>query len=480
MSFVVQTQVNRLLATSILAFGGLLASPAVGAPPRAPSPPAGAAPATVRPCKQGSPEAQRALDQLTALSKKISALRPGASPEPIAAELRALTETQCFAMLPPTEDELTFDSSLALREYWKDGGESFFEHVLRFDEPGNSGRHVWTPPTPRKSLTLDAMPRHALAETMLCHEQDPICGNETEPWRRRAYTFMKLFDRARGVESSGPEQTNPREACAAKAAKKKPIERFDAFRTCVASHAERHRMLPLGRFRAPRDGWLVVRGRRGHYQFCDEVRAYDLATGAAYVAKSCSGLALLPGGSVDGAKTNAGRQQSTQVGRVSVEAIREAAWMIALSGEAQARVIEQGFGWHVPTQIEIVRPEEQSYPGIGVGRYSTSSGQTTLEWSWFRGGRRVTSGKLRWPQDYDDSALEHAVRLLDIAEAGWIDGCAPVAAPTLPALGAAPNVSPLDAKASTVNATQNALLAELARVGSSRVCAAPPPPRGPR
>ena len=35
---------------------------------------------------------------------------------------------------------------------------------------------------------------------------------------------------------------------------------------CLAEHRVPGWALPLGRFRAPDRGWLVIRGRRGHYE----------------------------------------------------------------------------------------------------------------------------------------------------------------------------------------------------------------------
>jgi hypothetical protein len=60
---------------------------------------------------------------------------------------------------------------------------------------------------------------------------------------------------------------------------------------------------------------IVIRGRRGHYDFCDELGAYDMETGAAYVAKSCSGLHLRTDGSVDFEGTNAARKAAVVAGR---------------------------------------------------------------------------------------------------------------------------------------------------------------------
>lgn len=50
---------------------------------------------------------------------------------------------------------------------------------------------------------------------------------------------------------------------------------------------------------------------------------------------------------------------------------------------------------------------------------------------WAADGESVTvdAGELTWPTDYNDGAREHAVNLLDIAEAGFVAGCAPARLP---------------------------------------------------
>jgi hypothetical protein len=199
-----------------------------------------------------------------------------------------------------------------------------------------------------------------------------------------------------------------------------------------------------------------VRGRRGHYSFCDEIRAYDLATGAAYVAQSCSGLALRQDGSVDGAETDAARTAKTRVGRLDVTLLREAAWMMALSNEAQERVLEDGFGWSIPRGIELAAGSSRGEV-FGM-QWSGSSGQTQLEWQWVARGTRVSSGTLTWPQDYNDAAHDHAVKLLDIAEASFQPGCAPAPLPSrVPATTKAGGVSPIDASADSLQAAQDEL-----------------------
>jgi len=65
---------------------------------------------------------------------------------------------------------------------------------------------------------------------------------------------------------------------------------------CLEEHRPVAWALPLGRLQSPRVGWLIIRGRRGHYQFCDEVRAHDLETAQPNVAQSCSRLHRQRGG----------------------------------------------------------------------------------------------------------------------------------------------------------------------------------------
>lgn len=463
---------NRAVAATLALCCSFWAAWVEAAPPAKASSAPAPTPVLVRPCAPGSPEAKAAADKVALLAKQIEQLAPAANPEPLAADLRALTREPCFALLPPIEHQLVFTSSFALRDFWKSGGRSFFEQVFHWHERDEDGAVAWVAPTPRKSLSLDGSPTHPLANTMLCAERDTSCGNESEGFRLRAETYFTLFDRARHAKHRKPGSDDPMAHCAREARTKPSAERFLTWGACVSNLAESRTRLPLGRFRVPREGWLVVRGRRGHYSFCDEVRAYDLATAGVYVAKSCSGLALVSDGSVDGAMTDAARTDTVQVGRLPVDALREAAWMMALARESQARVTD-GFGWYVPVDIEIVKPTTPTFPSITLsGGWSSSSGQTSLSWSWHRGATRVTSGTLRFPNDFNDAASDHAVQLLRVAELGLSEGCAPVAAPPASVFDTTtqPAVASIDATRTTVSATQQRLANMLVRLASSRMC----------
>src|SRR5262249_15238973 len=127
-----------------------------------------------------------------------------------------------------------------------------------------------------------------------------------------------------------------------------------SFRECLDASAERSLAFPIGRVKKPTAGWLVVSGRRGHYEFCDELRAFDLATGSAYRVASCSGLALMSGGAVDHRATDAARKQDRERGMVSLDEIREAAWMLLQLGELDKDVLTYGFGQAPPKDVPLV------------------------------------------------------------------------------------------------------------------------------
>ena len=190
---------------------------------------------------------------------------------------------------------------------------------------------------------------------------------------------------------------------------------------CVAAHRVQRWALPLGRFRAPDRGWLVIRGRRGHYEFCDELGVYDVATGAAHRAKSCSGLHLRPGGSVDHEATNAARRPTVESGRLDVANLREAVWMIVLAPEAE-RVFLNADYFPLPKGVVPTVPEELGTTVVGGGFWGSSS-QTRLQWSWLTDdGQELAQGSLD---------LAHQLRGAGGARGGPPAGCRGGAAPRL-------------------------------------------------
>jgi hypothetical protein len=88
-------------------------------------------------------------------------------------------------------------------------------------------------------------------------------------------------------------------------------DRYERWRTCLETLSLKPRKLALGSLKVPAQGWATFRGRRGHQSFCDELRAYDLATGSAYIAAVCSSQSLLPAGAVSRTQTGGARPLST-------------------------------------------------------------------------------------------------------------------------------------------------------------------------
>lgn len=424
----------------------------------------------VRPCPVDSPELGAAKSALEAFGDRVRALAPKDDVRPAAEALARLVAGPCFALLdgdfPGAE---AFTSSASLRAFWSSGGEGWAWQALGYADDERPIVH--TIPTPRTALSLEATPRHPLAPFLLCSESDARCGAETVGWMRRASHAFETFDRLRALEHAGAHDDQGE--CEKRATALPELERFQAFRACMADTQTPHTTLPLGAFKAPREGWLVVRGRRGHYAFCDEVRAYDLATGAALVARSCGGLALRSDGSVDGQKTRANQAPRDDAGRVSVDALREAAFAMVLTDLVDHRVVPSGFGWYLPEGIPLARREGFSGGAFG-GSYRSSSGQTTLAFSWRARGALVTRSTLTWPEDYNDAARAHAVELLAIAESTFVSGCAPSVPPANVLDGGAHGkVSSIDADEGTLDATQRGLAESLNRVAKSRACRRP-------
>jgi hypothetical protein len=234
-----------------------------------------------------------------------------------------------------------------------------------------------------------------------------------------------------------------------------------AWRTCLEEARPEVPALPLGTFRAPRSGWWFIRGRRGHYRFCDEVRAYDLASGAAYVASSSSGLVLGNDGSVVHDKTDAARRVNVRMGRVPVDNLREAALMAILAKEVRS-VQVRAESYPLPAGLVPRWPEDT---GIGMGSSGSfwgSSAQTILSWALYEGDQVRAEGQLTWP-DSAHAGEQHAVDLLRVAEAGLQDGCPRAALPEAPAVPGRPGVSRLDARAATLVEVQEELMNQLRR-----------------
>jgi hypothetical protein len=413
------------------------------------------------PCAVDSKAFRLAKQELEALEQRIEQLQPTDDPEPIWSALNELLMRECFALSGVVNgyaNDAAPSSGIALRTWWKDGGDDWVEQFLYAEM-------TFERPSVRVAFAPELTPGHPLVD-LFCPLAEPDCDVQTRGWKLRANQAFEDHAERRWTRFNDDDDELPavrdEDRCEALAVSKPSHLRYETWIRCIDHVTLRGSVLPIGGLRVPRAGWFVVRGRRGHYQFCDELRAFDLATGSVHAVASCSGLALRNDGSVDGAQTNAGRVLEEKSGRVPVDALREAVWMALWSSEmSQHNQLLGGNGYWLPEAIE---PMGRGGVAFGLMGLAMSTGQTTLDWTYVRDGHPSVSGKLSWPEDYNDGARNHTARLLQIAESAMVVGCAPAAVPKISFAGGGTSVSPRDADRRTLSETQLELERVLARM----------------
>jgi hypothetical protein len=222
---------------------------------------------------------------------------------------------------------------------------------------------------------------------------------------------------------------------------------YEAWLRCIAFEAPRTWRYPALRYRAPEGGWLLLRGRRGHYAFADEVRAYDLASGAAYVARSESALVL--GGpvetfGVDRAATDAKRKPEAFTGNVAADAVRELAFVLQTIGVPRP-VRTHAILVPVPEALEVTLSARPPRFAFEIpASFGQSSGQTSIGWSLVDGGRLVDDGRFTWPGALDPGE-DHADGVVRVLESGLDRGCPRARLPERLGKAAVTGVSTIDA-----------------------------------
>jgi hypothetical protein len=357
----------------------------------------------VAPCVDG-PERQAAYAAFDDLATRIRALDEGDDPKPLMADLGILLATECFRFAESApNDGFELDSALALRTWWDAGGFDWVQHFLTQGEQ----RLVMVPPSPRRTLTKTVGKKHPLA-SLVCADHDGSCAKDTAGWERRAERAFELRARA----SSNPADTCEKEALQEKGKN----DRFVAYRQCLDRTAPRRSAFRLGHFKAPIDGWLVLASNRR----CGEVRAYDLVTGSAYFLTDRCG------------RSTTIATMDVRVGRVSVTALREAAWMMLVAPTAEKDIRVESLRYDVPEAIPIVEPRSMGRSGWAhCGGCGVAGAR---QWSWMRERGGVWKGQVSGvihPNMPCDDAEDHAAELLEIADDSFEEGCAPKAPPNV-------------------------------------------------
>jgi len=417
-------------------------------------------------CPTGTEKRSAAEASLEALGRQIRSLPAGASTDGVESAFSAMLEKPCFRLAQRTVRPPWRKSAAAVREWWNGGLETWMRATLDEPKERSGKRYVVLPGEPRQSIVREEWPDAPVDASLLCPADDAGCGDETVPFLEHAEKALAAAPEPGFYASVRAEESR----CVARAREKAPAARFAAWLACKMYHRVPVPLLPVGRLRSTGRGWLVIRGRRGHHEFCDEIRAYDLDSGSAYVACSCSRLALRRGGSVDIERTDASRQLHTVAGQVEPSRLREVVWALVVARKVVSGARTETF--EVPAGIPIRlprRPDRDLY--INAAGWSRSDAQTTLSWALLDHGMEKAHGEMTWP-DSASPGDGYPARLLATLEDGIRERCPPAALPP-DLLGAAPSppgVSHIDATPEQIDAVQPTLEASLlhAREGACR------------
>jgi hypothetical protein len=429
--------------------------------------------AAADPCRRDTPIQKQAWQRVNAVKAKISALSDGGQFDGIVRDLESLLHERCFETLRSGRAHVPqFDSAASLRDWWENGGKDWFDRATTED----AKPEVVIPPEPRRTLSLETTPNLPIAP-LLCRLSDPNCGRETAGWVRRATESF-----GDGILEAKREKDELRK-CADSARKAPPAQQFIKWRVCVERVRSVHDSMPLGHFKIPDSGWLILRGRRGHYVFADEIRAYDIATGAAWIARATDKLfrddseeeskrALGPPKD-DAANRQRARERTIEIetGTLLKDNLREAAWFLFLMPYVERHFRSWMESFEIPAGI-LPRPLDDRDPTLQPNSEEVGmSGQTTIAWTWIQGKRVIASGSFTWGGGSHPSS--YAEELVEIAEASLRKECpAPVPPIALPLGADRIGVSSLDAAAVELQVTYKRLLDEL-RDATSRGCKNP-------
>lgn len=455
---------------------------ASAAPPANQPDPAGSASASTRP-SPGRPatqtprsavslglctadEEKAARDEIDAIGRLVRALPPDTSPAAAAGERIAnLHGSPCYrpgTLLKGVDTrEIKAASAWSLKQWWQGGGRDMFDDCL------DHANAVHIAPTLPPMLAAETLPAGDPMLAVVC----PTWGTTCDPIAQgAALDIGREADRVGLRESGRHSPESGGETCAQTALKEGMDTRLATFAACVSRHLPRRTPVPEARYRSPK-GWLVLRGRRGHYGFCDEVRAYDLDTGAAYVASRCGGLVLRGGGSVDQDATRGSGAVQTQVGTLSVDALRKVALALWLK-ERLNDDVHRYAKFDLPVGVPLPAPGRLFGTGYGYGW--AHSGQTTIRFEISDGGRALLAGDFVWPDSghIGDQVVDD---LVVSAETTLREGCPPAALPaSLAPAGSLGGVSAIDASADALKKTAAELADAFTKLRKTKVCKAAP------
>lgn len=367
-------------------------------------------------CEAGSEALAEARTLHGALEALADGLAEGSSVEAFNAKVAALYEHACLAVGRADEPhlELSMTSAVEAKAFWEAGLGAWFQTYL--DLADGSDATIWLLPSRRAVVTAKTHPSDPLAPWMCPADPESPCAQSVGAWRSRAERYFDLWDNAGKVtivDCAPALEAGPAE------------DAYARWRACERDALRRHAMLPIGGLGPIAEGWIVVHGRRGHYRYCDEVAAFDLASGSYYRFAECDHRPELDGLVEAGAMDAASREVEVETGTIDAALVQEFAWAAASAQYVQPDVVmARALGMPLPDGIKVSRTQDNTFSGLGLSG-TGSSGHTRIAWSWARApGETPAHGELSWPTGLSSPEADHAVRLLAIAEQRGAKGCA--------------------------------------------------------
>lgn len=389
----------------------------------------------IRECTPGSTAHWDARDALRRFERHVESLDATASIAGPRQQLHDLLHLPCFALAFESLRVPVVDSVPSLKLWLDRGGDMWLESLLELPRFGDTA-HVIVPPDAPRTLRPGNANHDAALDVYLCAAGEATCGPGTRGWVLRADAALERHRLAEARDATRDDVSRPGRSaeavsadCVRAATTEPDALHYEAWRACIENYRDLRPLVPVAEFRAPATGWLVVTGRRGHYDFCDTVRAFNLEDGTTLMDDSCSGLVIQAGGDVNFDATNRRRVATMRMGRVPVDALREAAWMLLFRHQfvegqhaADAVPLPEGFA----RQWDRAHPP-WNFPLTGGGA-TFSTAQTSLTWVLTAPGRPPIAGNVTWPSSFN-GADSHAAELLQVAEAGLAEACVTDRAP---------------------------------------------------
>jgi hypothetical protein len=125
-----------------------------------------------------------------------------------------------------------------------------------------------------------------------------------------------------------------------------------------------------------------------------------------------------------------GLESKIQIGRLSIDLLQEAVWLLLLRDEMQGPIQYYSYSLTIPKSIPIYRISDfESFEGYrtwgGSAGYplGVSSGNTDIFYQIITDSVTIKEGDFIYPKDVSDAAKYYSVEILKNAESSFKSGC---------------------------------------------------------